>query len=41
MNVDLDWYNLTSELAGSPVDILNRQLGSVARPSFIGPVEAI
>ena len=41
MSVDLDWDNLTSELANSLVDILNRQLGSVTRPSFIGPVEVL
>ena len=41
MSVDLDWDHLTSELANSLVEILNRQLGSVARPSFIGPVEVL
>ena len=39
MSVDLDWDNLSSELANSLVEILNRQLSSVTRPSFIGPVE--
>ena len=41
MSVDLDWDNLTSELANSLVDILNRQLGSAPRPSFIGPIEVL
>jgi distribution and morphology protein 12 len=41
MSIDLDWDNLTSELANSLVDILNRQLGSVSRPSFIGPIEVL
>jgi len=41
MSVDLDWDNLTSELANSLVEILNRQLSSAARPSFIGPVEVV
>ena len=41
MSVDLDWDNLTSELASSLVEILNRQLSSVTRPSFIGPVEVL
>ena len=41
MSVDLDWDNLTAELANSLVEILNRQLSSAARPSFIGPVEVI
>ncbi|KAF9643418.1 hypothetical protein BDM02DRAFT_3151609 [Thelephora ganbajun] len=41
MSVDLDWDNLTSELANSLVEILNRQLSSVTRPSFIGPVEVL
>ena len=41
MSVDLDWDNLTSELANRLVEILNRQLGSVTRPSFIGPVEVV
>ena len=41
MSVDLDWDNLTSELANSLVEIINRQLTSVTRPSFIGPVEVL
>lgn len=41
MSVDLDWDNLTSELANSLVGILNRQLSSVTRPSFVGPVEVL
>ena len=41
MSVDLDWDNLTSELANSLVEIINRQLSSATRPSFIGPVEVV
>jgi distribution and morphology protein 12 len=41
MSVDLDWENLTSELANSLVEILNRQLSSATRPSFIGPIEVL
>jgi distribution and morphology protein 12 len=41
MSVDLDWDNLTSELANSLVEILNRQLSSTTRPSFIGPIEVL
>lgn len=41
MSVDLDWDRLTSELASSLVEVLNRQLSSATRPSFIGPVEVI
>ena len=41
MSVDLHWDNLTSELANSLVEILNRQLSSATRPSFIGPVEVL
>lgn len=39
MSIDLDWEKLGSSLSNSLVDILNRQLGSTNRPSFIGPVE--
>lgn len=39
MSVDLEWHRLDSSLAKALVDILNRQLVSVKRPSFIGPVE--
>src|ERR1700753_4051342 len=41
MSFDLDWDNLTSELANSLVEILNRRLGSATRPSFIGPVQIL
>ena len=41
MSVDLDWDNLTSELANSLVEILSRQLSSATRPSFIGPIEVV
>ena len=41
MSVDLDWVNLTSELANSLVEIFNRQLSSATRPSFIGPIEVL
>lgn len=39
MSIDLDWDKLGLSLSSSLVDILNRQLASTARPSFIGPVE--
>lgn len=39
MSIDLDWDKLGTSLSNSLVDILNRQLGSTTRPSFIGPVE--
>lgn len=39
MSVDLEWNRLDSSLAKTLVDILNRQLVNVKRPSFIGPVE--
>ena len=39
MSIDLDWNKLDASLASSLIDILNRQLQSAARPSFIGPVE--
>ncbi|KAF7363949.1 Mitochondrial distribution and morphology protein 12 [Mycena sanguinolenta] len=39
MSIDLDWGKLDASLASSLVDLLNRQLSSTPRPSFIGPVE--
>ncbi|KAF7295615.1 Mitochondrial distribution and morphology protein 12 [Mycena indigotica] len=39
MSIDLDWDKLDDSLAHSLVDLLNRQLKSTPRPSFIGPVE--
>ncbi|KIM86259.1 hypothetical protein PILCRDRAFT_65356 [Piloderma croceum F 1598] len=39
MSIDLNWDKLGMSLSSSLVDILNRQLASTARPSFIGPVE--
>ncbi|KAL4067836.1 hypothetical protein J3A83DRAFT_4374185 [Scleroderma citrinum] len=39
MSIDLDWHKLDSSLANTLIDILNRQLVDVKRPSFIGPVE--
>ncbi|KAJ6502001.1 hypothetical protein C8R45DRAFT_1051199 [Mycena sanguinolenta] len=39
MSIDLDWGKLDASLASSLVDLLNRQLASTPRPSFIGPVE--
>ena len=39
MSIDLEWEKLGVPLSSSLVDILNRQLASTARPSFIGPVE--
>jgi len=39
MSIDLEWSKLDASLATFLVDVLNRQLGNVERPSFIGPVE--
>ena len=39
MSIDLDWSNLDASYASSLIDILNRQLQSTPRPSFIGPIE--
>ncbi|KIY71035.1 hypothetical protein CYLTODRAFT_391015 [Cylindrobasidium torrendii FP15055 ss-10] len=39
MSIDLDWAKLDSSLAMTLVDMLNRQLESTSRPSFIGPVQ--
>ncbi|KAJ7217015.1 hypothetical protein GGX14DRAFT_440140 [Mycena pura] len=39
MSIDLDWGRLDASLATSLIDLLNRQLKSTPRPSFIGPVE--
>ncbi|KAF7337911.1 Mitochondrial distribution and morphology protein 12 [Mycena venus] len=39
MSIDLDWGKLDASLSSSLVDLLNRQLASTPRPSFIGPVE--
>lgn len=40
MSVDLNWDALlSSTLATSLVDVLNKQLADTQRPSFIGPVE--
>jgi len=41
MSIDLEWNKLDSSLASYLVDVLNRQLSSAERPSFIGPVEVI
>ncbi|KAI0306670.1 hypothetical protein B0F90DRAFT_1808317 [Multifurca ochricompacta] len=39
MSIDLDWSKLDASLASSLISVLNRQLQSAPRPSFIGPVE--
>ena len=39
MSIDLEWDKLDASLASYLIDILNRQLASVERPSFIGPIE--
>ncbi|KAJ7264953.1 hypothetical protein B0H12DRAFT_1209375 [Mycena haematopus] len=39
MSIDLDWGKLDGSLSSSLVDLLNRQLATTPRPSFIGPVE--
>jgi distribution and morphology protein 12 len=39
MSIDLEWNKLDASLATYLVDVLNKQLGTAERPSFIGPVE--
>ncbi|KAJ6622867.1 hypothetical protein B0H10DRAFT_2162661 [Mycena sp. CBHHK59/15] len=39
MSIDLDWSKLDASLSSTLIDLLNRQLSSTPRPSFIGPVE--
>ncbi|KAI0723844.1 hypothetical protein C8T65DRAFT_627609 [Cerioporus squamosus] len=39
MSIDLEWNRLDSSLASTLVDLINRQLDSTPRPSFIGPIE--
>lgn len=39
MSIDLDWHKLDTSLSSTLVDLLNRQLASTNRPSFIGPIE--
>jgi distribution and morphology protein 12 len=39
MSIDLDWNGLDNSLASLLIGILNKQLQSATRPSFIGPVE--
>ena len=39
MSIDLEWSTLDASLATYLVDVLNKQLGSAERPSFIGSVE--
>ncbi|KAI9510275.1 hypothetical protein F5148DRAFT_1011231 [Russula earlei] len=39
MSIDLDWSKLDASFASSLIDVLNRQLQSPPRPSFIGPIE--
>lgn len=38
MSLDLDWDKLDPSLAARLVDILNRTISTVTRPSFIGPI---
>ncbi|KAI0672810.1 mitochondrial distribution and morphology protein 12 [Trametes maxima] len=39
MSIDLEWNRLDSSLADTLVELINRQLASTSRPSFIGPIE--
>ncbi|KAI8989821.1 hypothetical protein BD414DRAFT_485276 [Trametes punicea] len=39
MSVDLEWHRLDSSLSATLVDLINQQLASTVRPSFIGPIE--
>ncbi|XP_006457800.1 hypothetical protein AGABI2DRAFT_215739 [Agaricus bisporus var. bisporus H97] len=41
MSIDLDWLKLDGSLASHVVDLLNKQLEAVERPSFIGPVHVV
>ncbi|KAI0288215.1 hypothetical protein BC826DRAFT_1093134 [Russula brevipes] len=41
MSIDLDWNKLDASFASSLIDVLNRQLQSTPRPSFIGPIEIV
>ncbi|PPQ66187.1 hypothetical protein CVT26_011047 [Gymnopilus dilepis] len=39
MSIDLEWVKLDASLASYLVEVLNKQLRNIERPSFIGPVE--
>lgn len=39
MSIDLEWAKLNSSLANYVVEVVNRQLSTAERPSFIGPIE--
>ena len=39
MSIDLDWLKLDASLSTFVVTALNKQLSSITRPSFIGPIE--
>ena len=39
MSIDLEWNRLDSSLASTLADLINRQLATTPRPSFIGPVQ--
>jgi len=38
MSIELDWSRLDGALSDCVVQVLNRQLAAIARPSFIGPI---
>jgi len=38
MSIELEWSKLDGALSESVVQLLNKQLASIARPSFIGPI---
>ena len=39
MSIDLEWSKLDSSLTDTLVGLINRQLESTTRPSFIGPIQ--
>ncbi|KAL0945969.1 hypothetical protein HGRIS_012247 [Hohenbuehelia grisea] len=39
MSIDLEWSKLDASLSSYLVQVINRQLSTTSRPSFIGPVE--
>ncbi|KAJ3761219.1 hypothetical protein EV361DRAFT_796394 [Lentinula raphanica] len=41
MSIDLEWSKLDSSLSHTLVDVLNKQLSTTTKPSFIGPIEVI
>ena len=40
-SIDLDWTALDESLANTLVELLNKQLASTTRPSFMGPISIL